>query len=73
MPRSSDHQAPCGPHAPIAPQGTLTASQLPANAGPSGMVHSGDLLRGQRTLDIQHNGTVYRLQTTKLGKLILTK
>lgn len=73
MPRSSDHQAPCGPHAPLAPQGLLSTSPLLANAGPLAAVHSGDLLRGQRTLDIQHNGTVYRLQTTKLGKLILTK
>ena len=32
-----------------------------------------DLLRGQKTIEIMHNGSVYRLQATKLGKLILTK
>jgi hemin uptake protein HemP len=34
---------------------------------------SADLLRGQKAVEIKHNGAVYRLQTTKLGKLILTK
>ena len=36
-------------------------------------VPSEDLLRGHRTVDIEHNGTVYRLQSTRAGKLILTK
>jgi hemin uptake protein HemP len=31
------------------------------------------LLKGQKVVEIKHNGTVYRLQATKLGKLILTK
>jgi hemin uptake protein HemP len=31
------------------------------------------LLQGSRSVEISHNGSVYRLQTTKLGKLILTK
>ena len=30
-------------------------------------------LRGQKSVAIQHNGSVYRLQATRLGKLILTK
>lgn len=34
---------------------------------------SHELLRGQKAVEIKHNGAVYRLQTTKLGKLILTK
>lgn len=34
---------------------------------------SHELLRGQKTVEIKHNGAIYRLQTTKLGKLILTK
>lgn len=37
------------------------------------MVQSENLLRGQKSVAIQHNGSVYRLQATKLGKLILTK
>jgi len=36
-------------------------------------VQSRDLLKGQKAVEIQHNGAVYRLQSTKLGKLILTK
>jgi hemin uptake protein HemP len=40
---------------------------------PSRTVHSEDLLRGGRAVEISHNGSVYRLQATKLGKLILTK
>jgi len=31
------------------------------------------LLRGRRQVAIAHNGEVYRLQATRLGKLILTK
>jgi hemin uptake protein HemP len=31
------------------------------------------LLRGRRIVEIVHNGEVYRLQATRLGKLILTK
>ena len=31
------------------------------------------LLQGHKTVAISHNGSVYRLQATKLGKLILTK
>jgi hemin uptake protein HemP len=36
-------------------------------------VSSADLLRGHKTVAIAHNGMLYTLQTTKLGKLILTK
>ena len=36
-------------------------------------VASEALLRGQRSISIRHNGEVYRLQATRLGKLILTK
>lgn len=31
------------------------------------------LLDGAQSIDINHNGHVYRLQLTKAGKLILTK
>ncbi len=36
-------------------------------------VHSADLLQGKKAVEINHNGAIYRLQATKLGKLILTK
>ncbi|MHA7600700.1 hemin uptake protein HemP [Alicycliphilus sp. T452] len=36
-------------------------------------VDSRTLLRGHKAVTIVHNGASYRLQATKLGKLILTK
>ena len=36
-------------------------------------VDSFDLLQGHKSVTIAHNGAVYRLQATRLGKLILTK
>ncbi|MGH6626446.1 MAG: hemin uptake protein HemP [Burkholderiaceae bacterium] len=37
------------------------------------VVDSTELLRGHKAVAIKHNGAIYRLQATKLGKLILTK
>ena len=37
------------------------------------IVPSQELLAGQKTVEILHNGLLYRLQATRLGKLILTK
>lgn len=34
---------------------------------------SSELLQGHKSVTILHNGMPYRLQATKLGKLILTK
>lgn len=42
-------------------------------AAPSEPVHSADLFKGQKSVVIEHNGEKYRLQSTRLGKLILTK
>lgn len=36
-------------------------------------LNSASLLRGQKTVTIDHNGAIYRLQATRQGKLILTK
>ena len=48
------------------PVSTATRADTPA-------VESEALLRGQRAISISHNGEIYRLQATRLGKLILTK
>ncbi len=40
---------------------------------PAGVVPSERILQGQRSVAIEHNGSVYRLQATRQGKLILTK
>ncbi len=54
--------------------GRLGASTLtPDDKGPCAAVDSTELLRGNKAVEIQHNGLVYRLQATRLGKLILTK
>lgn len=45
----------------------------PPSALPAHLVQSNELLQGQKTIGILHNGSLYRLQATKLGKLILTK
>jgi hemin uptake protein HemP len=37
------------------------------------MLSSAQLLRGQRLVEIAHNGEIYRLHATRQGKLILTK
>lgn len=34
---------------------------------------SDELLRGRKAIAISHNGSIYRLQATRQGKLILTK
>ncbi|WP_026436151.1 hemin uptake protein HemP [Acidovorax sp. JHL-9] len=47
----------------------VPSSQLADTAA----VDSSTLLQGHKTVAIRHNGSVYRLQATKLGKLILTK
>ena len=39
----------------------------------TGAVDSQEILRGQKMMEINHNGLTYRLQATRLGKLILTK
>lgn len=51
---------------PAAPETMSDAPNLPA-------VDSHSLLRGHKAVTIQHNGALYRLQATRLGKLILTK
>jgi hemin uptake protein HemP len=43
----------------------------PAKTSRSGP--SADLFKGHTSVLIEHNGASYRLQMTKLGKLILTK
>ena len=42
-------------------------------SAPSGGMSSNEILRGQKAVEINHNGSTYRLQATRLGKLILTK
>ncbi len=40
---------------------------------PAPPLESESLLKGHKVVEIVHNGNLYKLQATKLGKLILTK
>lgn len=59
------------------PQNSNNASVVVSSASaaiiPNQGLDSAQLLNGQKAVTIVHNGTPYRLQATKLGKLILTK
>jgi hemin uptake protein HemP len=58
--------------APSAQEAVVDASESgAADARPS--IDSMSLLRGGKCVQIAHNGAMYKLQATKLGKLILTK
>jgi len=53
---------------------TAAAAQAAVPPQPSVQpLDSQQLLRGQNVVAITHNGALYRLQTTRQGKLILTK
>lgn len=62
------------PEAPTSDAPPASGPPAPArNAPVAAPVPSEHLLQGRRTIEISHNGAVYRLQATKQGKLILTK
>ena len=50
----------------------VASSQAPGPAHVRPLASS-ELLQGAKSVEISHNGAVYRLQATRLGKLILTK
>jgi hemin uptake protein HemP len=55
-------------------QGILPAAMDVASDAPNlPAVDSHSLLKGHKAVTIHHNGSLYRLQATRLGKLILTK
>lgn len=57
-----------------ASEGTNAAAPTPAPLRLHGeLLHSAALLQGGKSVVISHNGELYRLQTTRQGKLILTK
>lgn len=54
------------------PSRTARQAAAPRNDA-RGALESAEILRGQKAVEINHNGLTYRLQATRLGKLILTK
>lgn len=69
LPASSTLSLPSRPHG----QPEAAAPAISARSDSGCVVDSTELLRGQKAVDIVHNGSTYRLQATRLGKLILTK
>jgi hemin uptake protein HemP len=65
---SSDTPSACN-HTPVPAAPVLAAR----DGHPVPVLPSAELLRGQKAVAIDHNGSLYRLQTTRQGKLILTK
>ena len=62
------------PGAPGANHPVADSSDVEHAAGLASVrVNSNDLLRGQKAVKINHNGSTYRLQAMRLGELILTK
>lgn len=60
------------PTQPAAPGAAADSSSAPS--GPqTERIDSESLLQGRRQIELLHQGEVYRLQVTRLGKLILTK
>jgi hemin uptake protein HemP len=64
-------------HSAVPPPGYLNAptetAQLTREAARPAVLLSADLLGSGQAVEIEHNGQRYRLQTTRAGKLILTK
>ena len=58
----------------VPPSFRATTPAATAGAEESGqVVPSSELLRGRKSVQIEHNGALYQLRATKFGKLILTK
>lgn len=61
------------PPAPPGPPAAAPEARTPSPATTLRILDSQSLLQGQQTVLIEHRGELYRLQATRLGKLILTK
>jgi len=61
------------PNPPVPATCPAEAAETQAETAPPVLLTSHDVLRGQKAVAITHNGALYRLQTTRQGKLILTK
>ena len=60
------------PDSRVQDQAASATAEAARRAAPT-PVPSAELLRGGKCVEISHNGLIYRLQATRLGKLILTK
>ena len=58
---------------PPSPSDSPATPQRAATPPAQGVLQSSELLGTRQAIEIEHNGQRYRLQSTKSGKLILTK
>ena len=54
------------------PSGPMPPARKPSLPGGERLIESSDLLEGAAEVLIHHEGRIYRLRRTRLGKLILT-
>ena len=71
-PAISSHIAPAKAHTAALGRRESKVYEDIVNGGRTSFL-SAPALQGQKAVTIHHNGALYRLQATKLGKLILTK
>ena len=72
-PLAPTHRRPSGAPLPAVAERTERTEHTERTEAAERVVESADLLKGQDHVLIRHEGALYRLQTTRLGKLILTK
>jgi hemin uptake protein HemP len=58
---------------PLSSPAPLPTTPRAAAQPTQGVLQSSELLGARQAIEIEHNGQRYRLQSTKSGKLILTK
>lgn len=72
-PPAPAHRRPSGAPLPAVAERTQRTQRTARTEAAERVVESANLLQGQDHVLIRHEGALYRLQTTRLGKLILTK
>jgi hemin uptake protein HemP len=66
-------QGPADPRAQESAPAALPDASPDGREAAAPVLSSSEVLRGHKAIAITHNGAQYRLQTTRQGKLILTK
>ena len=66
-------QLPMASNQPVLHSQRVAVHRAASGSSTEKSLRSDDLLQGHKAVAIEHNGALYRLQSTKLGKLILTK
>lgn len=66
------NRPPCSSETPVT-RSTGRPADTPSRGERPPVLDSQTVLQGRSSVAIEHNGAVYRLQTTRQGKLILTK